>query len=257
MGQTGNEKMDVVLLAPGKMKGRQIEKWAGALCKAAPWVETIYVTGWERPEDFPETDRLRWAAREDYLSGEFQESRNPCTLMLNLHRISGLSNCFLFFQKPFLPARAWKEEMFFRKGIPVDFFSLKPVVFREGTDDKICVMCMEAINGSFRVRSGLREKGKLWFSPKNGKRNVLRSLTMVNQYWFPGFRDRTGPLPLRKETFEQVWEKEEEFLTSFCLHKHREDWEADIRLLRYWQLASGNFCPERETVLKRLYRNRP
>lgn len=61
---------------------------------------------------------------------------------------------------------------------------------------------------------------------------------------FTGFYTVHGPSPLKKSTYQKLWELEPELLSDVCSHpfRHRED--VSQYVLREYQKLSGEFVPE-------------
>ena len=81
-----------------------------------------------------------------------------------------------------------------------------------------------------------------WINPRYGK-YMLSTLFLLPWKEFAGFYELHTPYSYLKETFREVWEKEEKYLEEVCEHKFRDDKDVNQWLMRYWQLANGNFVP--------------
>ena len=70
---------------------------------------------------------------------------------------------------------------------------------------------------------------------------MLRTLFLLHGKNLQDFMDTYTIFLL--ETFREVWGKEEKYLEEVCEHKFRDDKDVNQWLMRYWQLANGNFVP--------------
>ena len=60
---------------------------------------------------------------------------------------------------------------------------------------------------------------------------------------FTGFYSVHGPYALCKQTYREVWEKEEQVLKKTMASKFRSQEDVNLYLFREWQKLSGNFTP--------------
>ena len=73
---------------------------------------------------------------------------------------------------------------------------------------------------------------------------LIMSFILMKQRLFVGFSNFHTEQAFLKSTFNEVWEKEPEYLTSSCT-RFREDVIANPYLFRYWQFAKNSFFPKR------------
>ena len=78
------------------------------------------------------------------------------------------------------------------------------------------------------------------YSWKYGKENV-RSFLFFHNKFIPGFYETYLPESFLKDTFSELWNKEEKILDQTVHSKFRNDSDTSERLFRDWQLASGKF----------------
>ena len=70
---------------------------------------------------------------------------------------------------------------------------------------------------------------------------------------YTGFYTVHGPSPLRKDTFEKLWELEPELLTKVCGHPFRHKEDISQYVLREYQKLSGDFIPRNIQKLNGYY----
>lgn len=70
---------------------------------------------------------------------------------------------------------------------------------------------------------------------------------------YTGFYTVHGPSPLRKDTFEKLWELEPELLTKVCGHPFRHKEDISQYVLREYQKLSGEFIPKNVEKTCRYY----
>ena len=59
--------------------------------------------------------------------------------------------------------------------------------------------------------------------------------------WFPGMFYQHVSSSYLKSTYETVWEEEFETLNETCMHKFRQMGDVNQWVMKFWQLASGQF----------------
>ena len=110
----------------------------------------------------------------------------------------------------------------------------------------IYLNCTEVINEHFDMHEVLRKDRDKWFSVrKNGVSAVLENYYCSKFVMFPGFRNEHLPVPILKSTMDTIWELNGKRLDDACRHRFRDVRDVSQFVFRYWQLASGNFVPER------------
>ena len=72
-------------------------------------------------------------------------------------------------------------------------------------------------------------------------------MTLLFSYWkgYTGFYNHHLAVSYLKSTLEEVWREEPEILEKTCHHRFRDNSDVNQYIFRYWQLASGNFVPDR------------
>ncbi len=73
--------------------------WFRGIEAFAPWVRTVhFVTSGEYPDWLNLSHpKLNWVKHEDFMPSEYLPTFNINAIETNLHRIEGLSDCFVFF----------------------------------------------------------------------------------------------------------------------------------------------------------------
>jgi len=94
--------------------------WFRAIEKCMPWVRTIHFVTWGHIPSFLNTqaEHLHIVKHEDFIPAEFLPTFSSHVIELNLHRISGLSDHFVYFNDDQFPLRVMEPERFFRNGLP-------------------------------------------------------------------------------------------------------------------------------------------
>jgi hypothetical protein len=89
----------------------------------------------------------------------------------------------------------------------------------------------------------MRRDVKKWYSPCYGTANLLKTLDLSVWRDFSGLADTHMPQPYLRSTFEKMWEEEGDILDATCRLKFRSPFGVNHWLMRYEQLATGQFEP--------------
>src|SRR5699024_9004422 len=181
---------------------------------------------------------------EDYISKEYLPTFSSHPIELNLHRIDGLSERFVYFNDDVFLTKEVEKEDFFKNGLPCDVAIPSPCssTSRLGIG-AIISNNMEIINTRFNKKKSIKENFKKWYNPFLYKKYLISVLTMAPYKYFTSFLNTHIQYSYLKSTFVEVWEKEEEILKETSKSKFRSKNDVNQWLMRYWQLASGKFSP--------------
>ena len=191
--------------------------WFRGVEKFAPWVNKIHFVTWGHLPEWLDTSnpKLNIVNHRDYIPEKYLPTFSSHTIELNLHRIKGLADKFVYFNDDMFITAPTTPEDFFKDGKPRD--------------------------------TAFRRDFKKWFDPKNKFKNIVRTVLLMPWHWFPGFYYQHTPNSFLKATFEEVWEKEFEKLDKTCSHKFRKEGDVNQWVMKFWQLASGNFVVRRDS----------
>jgi hypothetical protein len=87
-----------------------------------PWVRKVhFVTNGQKPSWLNlNAEKLHFVKHEDYIPAEYLPTFNSSAIELNLHRIEGLSEKFIFFNDDMFIIKPMQKTDFFRKGLPCE-----------------------------------------------------------------------------------------------------------------------------------------
>lgn len=221
--------------------------WFRCVEAFAPWVRTIHFVTWGHVPSFLNLahPKLRIVRHEDFIPAQYLPTFSSHTIELNLHRIPGLAEHFVYFNDDMFLLRKSRPEDFFRDGLPCTCGREVPWVFRGevGIWSHAAANDLGVINRQFPKKEAVVRYGKKF---RHGRwQDVLRTAVLERLFpdWFTGFAHIHGPAPLRKATFRAVWAAEGELLDRTCRHRFRDRGDVNQWLMLWWQVASGSFCP--------------
>lgn len=224
--------------------------WFRAVEQYAPWVHKIYlVTNGTFPIWINKTHpKLVLVEHKDFIPKEYLPTFNTRTIELNLHRIKGLSENFVYFNDDmFLNAPVFPE-YYFHKGLPCDCNAEKPFqdpIYspEEKFRNRISVYCNVAVlNYHFDRQAVIRESPMRWYGPHLWGKFFISTILLYKKKSFCAFQLRHHEIPMLKSVFYEVWEKEGLMVDKSCT-KFREDVSLTNYIIRYWQFATNQFHP--------------
>lgn len=227
--------------------------WFRSVEKYAPWVNKIhFVTCGQTPQWLnTHHPKLHLVNHTDYIPKEYLPTFSANPIELNLHRIQELSEHFVYFNDDTFISASMSESDFFRNGLPCDsatFSALIPSVKGE-VITHILFNDLLLINTNFNKKILLVKNLGKWLSLKYGK-DVIKNLYYLPIRKFTGFVNPHLPNAFLKSTYEEVWNTEEAYLSKVCKNKFRNIEDVNQYLMRYWQLAKGNFIPRSPKIGK-------
>lgn len=244
--------------------------WFRAVENYAPWIRTVHFVTWGHVPPFlnPDAPRLNIVRHDSFIPREYLPTFSSHTIELNLHRIPGLAEHFIYFNDDMFLLRPAEQTDFFRGGLPCSYGGETPWQFSGpvGVWEHAVANDLGVINRHFPKRDAVRSHGKKYRDPSYRWKDNLRTLCLQKLYpdYFTGFRNIHGPAAYRKETFRQVWEAEPGLLDSTCRDRFRRCTNVNQWVFLWWQLASGMFSPKvvdnlvcgiREDTLEQLCRS--
>lgn len=211
--------------------------------KFAPWVRKVhFITTGQKPAWLNlNAPKLNFVKHEDFIPKEWLPTFSVRPIELNLHRIEGLSEQFIYFNDDYFLLRPVKPERFFRQGLPCDMAILDTLPMG-GARGHMIMNDMNVVIHHFNKNKVLKDNPGKWLNPRYGKQ-LIRSITLMPFSVFPGFRNHHLPQAFLKSTFREVWEVEEPLLREVSSHRFRDITDVNQYMFRYWQLMSGNFHP--------------
>ena len=210
--------------------------------KYASWVNKIFlVTDNQVPEWLDTANpKIRIVDHTEIIDYKYLPVFNSSAIELNVHKIVGLADKFVYFNDDNFITDFVDKDDFFINDVPKDTAALKLIVPEYRNQFNINIYNnVSIINNEFSLRKTLL-KNPRWFDIRNGK---LTLDTILLSVWrnFTGFYDPHIPLAFNKQTFYDVWNIYEDRLNETVGNKFRTSSDYTCWLFRYWQLASNNF----------------
>lgn len=172
---------------------------------------------------------------------EYLPTFNSAAIELNLHRIEGLSENFVFFNDDMYLIQDVKPDDFFVNGQP-RLLAVYEALVPWSSFSKVYFNNVEVLYRHFSNKKALKQSPFKFFNFKYGQ------LVLKNILLFPwkitGYYNQHTPVPIKKSTLIHLWNVEEDIFVQTSKHKFR-DYNTDINhyLLCYWQIESNDFQP--------------
>ena len=221
--------------------------WFRCVDRNMPWIRHIFFITWGHTPEWLDTKhpRLRIINHRDYLPHEFLPTFNSNTLSLNLHRIEGLSEHFIYAEDDiFFVGRQSPEDYFSEAGLPRDFLWLRPITEQfDGDYAHIMLNNLMFINRHFDINDTVSDAENLFYSNEYPKTVIDDNRKYQSLARFPGFRETHLAYACLKSSYDALWEMDAMPLYTTSMHKFRSITDLNLGLVRDYQLVKGRFEP--------------
>lgn len=216
--------------------------WFRAVENYAPWVNKIFlITDQQIPEWLNlENEKIKVVDHTEFINKKFLPTFNSNVIELNIAAIDEVSEKFVLFNDDTFINAPVKSSDFFLNDLPRDTYAESPIISTKGSVAHAMVNDMEIINERFSKKRFYRKNWRKVFSLKN-RTKLFRTLALIPSKSFSGMWNSHLPVAYLKDTFRSVWEYMPYRLEKMMRNKFRTPYDYNQWLMRYWQLASGNF----------------
>jgi len=222
-----------------------LKYWFRGVEKFAPWVRYVhFITDDQKPEWLNiEHPKLRWVKHTDFIPAEYLPTFSVNPIELNLHRIEGLAEKFVYFNDDVFLINDTKPEDFFIDGLPCDSPILGPL-YPDGFFSYILFNNINLLNRHFSLKLSIRKDPVKWIKaqPVSG---LIKLLLYGRRDAIPNSVSKHIHTPFLKSTFDKVWAEEHDVLHNTCKNRQRTREDVSSYCMRDWQLFSGKFYPSR------------
>ena len=223
--------------------------WFRAVENYLPWVRTIHFVTCGQVPSFLKLDhpKLHFVTHREFMPEDCLPTFNASAIEMNIHRIEGLAEHFLYMNDDTFIGRPLKPEAFFKNGLPCVNGSeqiIPPTDFTE-TARHMAINDVGVINNHFKKKMQLRKNRGKYIHPCYGLRDNIKTLAVRIAYpnYFVGFKNKHAVSPYLKQTFEEIWAAEPDLLMNTSRNKFRTKSDVNQWLALWWQVASGKFTP--------------
>lgn len=220
-----------------------LKNWVDRVEKYAPWVHRVFIItdnqdlGFELPNE-----KYKQINHSDYIAAEYLPLFNSNPILLNVDRIEGLSEHFVMFNDDMILNNPVDYDDFFTKeGTPIDVGAMN-VMSPSIPFHHIILNNLTYVNSAFNKKDMVK---KNFFKYVNYKYGIHMMKTLLALPWnkFTGWHDEHITISYLKSTFVDVHNRFPNMRHEQSLHKFRSSDDVGDWIMRYWQLAAGNFHP--------------
>ncbi len=217
--------------------------WFRGVEKFAPWVNNIFfITCGHLPEWLNvNAPKLKIVKHSEYMDKKYLPTFSSHPIEFLMHQIEGLSERFVYFNDDMFLINKVAPSRFFIDGLPCDMAIMSPL-FIGGMHGHTVYNALDIINKYFDKHNLVKKHFINWFHPRYNL-YLIRNLFDVGYSYFTGFYDHHLPQGYLKETFVDAWNHNKATFEETCSHRFRSQEDVCIWVMRYWQLAKGNFHP--------------
>ncbi len=224
-----------------------LQYWFRSIEKYCPWVRTIHIVTCGHFPKFLVKDhpKLNLVTHDQIIDKEYLPTFSSHVIEINIHKIKGLAEHFVYFNDDTFINKPLDPEFFFKQGLPCDGIVLQPlmVVGAENFLGAVALTDVAIINKYFNKRQLFKKSPYTLFNFNyTAKNNFINFLEFYNRK-FSSFYNMHLPQSFLKSTFEEVWQCEKDYLNQVCTHRFRHPLDVNQYLFRIWQLCSGRFYP--------------
>ena len=231
-----------------------LKYWFRGVEKYASWANKIYFITYGHLPEWLNTDnpKLVIVNHEDYIPKKYLPTFNSHTIELNLHRIDGLSDSFVYFNDDMFIINDVKPENYFKNNLPVtNFYETVNLPLLKNNFSKICFNNMSVLNEEIDKRKFYRDNLGKVLSLKNGVSHILQSIMLFPYPIFSGIGVSHGSSSMLKDSYNFFWNNYYEVLDKTCLHKFRNyDLDVNQYLVKDYPTLRGNFYVRQNHFVK-------
>ena len=223
--------------------------WFRSVDRFTPWVNKIHFVTWGHVPEFLDIlhPKIHVVCHEDFMPAEALPTFSSHALEMNIHRINGLVEHFVYFNDDTFILREMPETKFFRDNLPCTYGGEVPIelVGKIGIWQHAAVNDLGIINAHFNKREAVKNYGKKYVNRSYRWKDNFRTfmLEKLYPYYFTGFKNLHAPAAYMKKTFYEVWAAEPGLLMKTTKNRFRTSEDVNQWVMLWWQVASGSFSP--------------
>ena len=223
--------------------------WFRAVERFTPWVRKVHFVTCGQVPAFLNVNhpKLNLVNHADFMPADALPTFSSHAIEMNIHRIPGLAERFVYFNDDMFILRPMGEDAFFRGGLPCTVGSEYPIelVGEIGIWQHAAVNDMGVVNAHFDKREQVKKHGGKYINRAYRWQDNVRTkgAELLFPNYFTGFKNLHAPAAYLKSTFEAVWAAEPELMNRTTMHRFRSADDVNQWVCLWWQIASGNFAP--------------
>ncbi|CAM3704417.1 Stealth CR1 domain-containing protein [Weissella cibaria] len=222
-----------------------LENWVDRVLKYAPWVNKVFIVkdnqdlGFELPNS-----KFVKVNHSDFIDKKYLPVFNSNSIEMNIDLIEDLSEHFVLFNDDvYLTAPVTKSDFFDDNGTPVEV-GYMTILHASELFQHTTLNNLVYINKKFNKKQILKSNASKYINPIYGTKN-LHSVFSLPWSDILGWHDEHITSSYKKSTFKEVYECFPELRESQSGNKFRTYSDVSHVLMKYWQIAKGDFIPRK------------
>lgn len=222
--------------------------WFRGVEKYAPWVRNVYLITWGHIPEWlnQNAPKLKVVKHTDYIPSEYLPVFSSIPIELNLHRIEGLSEYFVYFNDDMFLNRPVVPEDFFRGGL-INYPAIADPLRNDDNSafTHMLFSTLGAINQKFtgKIQDSIKNNPEKWFAEWYSDEAIALNQEIGKKTYLSGMYFTHLPCPFRKSTFEKVWNEFPGSMEQSSMHRFRTPQDVFHFIFTLWDIAEGDFCP--------------
>jgi len=222
-----------------------LKYWFRAVEQNAPWVNKIHFVTWGHVPEWLDINhpKINIVKHSSFMPKKYLPTFSSTAIEMNLHRIEGLTEKFVYFNDDMFVLNKTKPTDFFKNGLPRDT-AIADAITPCGRDmfEHRLINNSNIVNKYYRIRSVIKKNPTKWFNYRYGTMQLF-TLFMLAKQNFSTIKWFHLPASLTKDTFNFLWQNEKMMMENTSIQKFRNITSVNPWLVQNLQIASGKFYP--------------
>lgn len=215
--------------------------WFRGVEKFAPWVNKIHFVTWGHLPSWLNTEhpKLNIVNHLDFIPHKYLPTFNSHTIELNLHRIAGLSDKFVYFNDDMFLTNYVEEADFFVGDYARDTICLECLQFDSYSMAFIDANNIALINDVYKKKSWVKGNIFSLLNPVIGFNKIIKNILLLPFPYFTGFFNHHLPGSFFIKSYDIAWHLYGEKLDETCMCKIRTKNNVNQWLIKDLQIMEG------------------
>lgn len=211
--------------------------------KYLPWVRKIHFVTWGHLPSWLDVshEKINIVRHDEFIGQSCLPIFNSHPIEINMHKISGLAEKFVYFNDDTFVLKGLSKDFFFKNGLPRDTFAFNAI--SNSMIAHVKINNIQVINRHFEKFEVVKRNFFNIFNYRANFLEVIKTVLLMPWPKITGFYDPHLPQAFLKTTFHELWENESGILRETSMSKIRNSDDVNQYLFRYWHLCKGEFVP--------------
>ena len=173
----------------------------------------------------------------------FLPTFSSISIELNLHKIKGLNEHFIYFNDDMFINSYVKPEDFFQAGLPLACSMTKPVIpVKDNTVFRHQLFSVAGLMNGNEWAEAIKRNPHKWFYWKYGL-GLMQNLAVLQKGYLLGMDFTHLCQAFRKSTMKKVWDKYPAEMNTACMNKFRQATDPNHQIFTIQEIVDGNYIP--------------